>query len=227
MSIAHEPVFQWLSQFAYEPYKIYTFVVVMMILSSFGLPFPEELTLISAGLLAFMGTHPEIFPPPVANYSVINPIHLAVVASMAVFSADFMIYLIGRKGGRKIIRHPRLQKIFSPALLKKAEEFTKNYGTFATAIFRFTPGVRFPGHLLCGTLRFPAWKFILIDGLAVAISVPTQVLLLAHYGEPILKILKKFKIALAIILAVALIVYLVYRWRNSAAKRKLELKSKP
>lgn len=194
MTLGQEPIFLWMSQFAFQPEMVYAALVVMMILSAFGLPLPEEVTLLSVGLLAFMGANPQLFPPPFPGAAVVHPTEAAIIASLAVFGADFLVYFIGRRWGRKLLKHRRLERLFPETLVLKAEEFTKKYGSLATGIFRFLPGVRFPGHLLCGTLRFSPWKFALIDGLAVMISVPTQILLLAHYGEDIIFYLKKIKL---------------------------------
>lgn len=216
MSLAHEPIFTWMSQFAFQPGMVYTAIVTMMFLSAFGLPIPEEVTLLSTGLLAFMGANPQLFPPPYVGAPVVNPIDAAIIASLAVFGADFLIYWIGRIWGRKLLKHRRVSRLISPALLTKAEEFTRKYGALATGLFRFTPGVRFPGHILCGTLRLPAWKFALIDGLAVSISVPTQILLLSTYGELILVTLKKFKLIVLAALGLALIAWIAVKLRDRA-----------
>jgi len=50
----------------------------------------------------------------------------------------------------------------------------------------------------------------LIDGTAALISVPTQILLLAFYGEVILKFIKQFKIILLCIFAIG-IGFLLFR----------------
>lgn len=222
MSLAHEPVFVWMSQFAFQPNLVYGAIVAMMFLSAVGLPVPEEVTLLSVGLLAFMGANPHLFPPPFEGAPVINPTEAAIVATFAVFSADFFIYWVGRIWGRKLLNHPRMMKIVSPALLQKAEDFTRKYGALATGMFRFTPGIRFPGHLLCGTLRFSAWKFATIDGIAVAISVPTQILLLAHYGEPILVTLKKFKLVVLALLGLAIVAWIAVKLRDRYRARIVE-----
>jgi membrane protein DedA with SNARE-associated domain len=196
--------------YAYEPTWIYTFLIVMMMLSAVGLPFPEEATLISVGLLAYMGMNPQLYPPPYAGAPHINPQTAAAVAFLAVFGADFLIYAIGRFYGRRIFDWKPVKSVLSEDNRKRIEEWTHKYGAYACGIFRFTPGIRFPGHLACGMLRFPAWKFGLIDGIAALISVPTQILLLAYYGDTILKFLRQFKIILLCIIALVL-VYLVYK----------------
>ena len=219
MSIAQDPIFQWLAQFVFEPHMVYMALVLMMLASSVGFPLPEEVTLVSIGILAFMGAHPEQFPPPYPGAPVVNVHEAALIAFLAVFGGDFLIYSIGKKWGRKIIEHRSLKRFFPDSMLQKVELWTKKYGAFACFIFRFTPGIRFPGHLACGMLRFEAWKFILIDGIAAGISVPTQIYLLAIYGEPILKFLKEFKIVLFSLIAIAIIVFIV---RKFIQRRQLQ-----
>ncbi len=218
MSISQEPIFQWLSQFAYEPQIVYMALIGMMLASSVGFPLPEEVTLVSVGILAYMGSHPEQFPPPGENYSRINVHEAALIAFLAVFLSDFLIYFMGRKWGRKLVEHPRLKRFFPDEMLHRVEGWTKKYGAFACFIFRFTPGIRFPGHLACGMLRFEPWKFLLIDGLAAGISVPTQIYLLAYYGEPILKFLKEFKIVLFSLIGIGIIYLLLKKILNHRKK---------
>lgn len=214
MGFSEEAIFTWLSQFAYQPYMVYAALIAMMFMSAFGLPIPEEVTLLSVGLIAYMGANPMLYPPPVINAPVVHPLEAAVVATFAVFGADFLVYWIGRIYGRKLVHHPRMSRVFSPVLLKRAELFMRKYGMAATGLFRFTPGVRFPGHLLCGIMRMRAWKFALVDGLAVCISVPTQILLISHYGEAILGVIRQFKMAVFGVIGILIIVFVAHRLRE-------------
>lgn len=52
------------SDFAYDPVRVYGLIVLFMVASSFGFPIPEELVLISAGLVAYMAKDTANFPPP-------------------------------------------------------------------------------------------------------------------------------------------------------------------
>jgi membrane protein DedA with SNARE-associated domain len=193
---------------------VYLGVIAMMVASAFGLPIPEEVTLVSVGFLAFMGSRPDLFPPPFPGAPVVNVHEAAFISFLAVFGSDFLIYGVGRKWGRKILYHPRMRKMISEASIIRVENWTKQYGNFAVFVFRFTPGVRFPGHLATGMLKFPAWKFAIIDGLAAAVSVPTQIYLLAHFGKEILVYFSRFKLVLFAFLVVGLIVFLFKKYQN-------------
>lgn len=214
MEFANEPIFQWMSQFAYQPGTVYAALIGMMVLSSVGFPLPEEVTLISVGILAFMGAHPQHFPPPYPGAPVVS-VHMAsAVAFTAVLCSDFLIYFIGRVFGRKLLYHPRVHRFFPESTMQKVEAWTLKYGAYACGIFRFTPGLRFPGHLATGMMKYPAWKFLVIDGVAALISVPTQIYLLAHYGESILKYMRQFKMVLFAVLAVVLVYFIAKKLRE-------------
>ncbi len=204
--------FVCLSDYAYQPQWIYFFLVVMMLLSAVGLPFPEEVTLVSIGILAYIGLHPELYPPPFPGAPHINPTTAALVAFMAVFLSDFIIYSIGRYFGPKVFQWAPVKRMISEEGRLKIESWTYRYGSWACGIFRFTPGVRFPGHLACGMVKFPIWKFLLVDGIAAFISVPTQVLLFAHYGEQIYGAFTKFKYFVFGVIGLVILFYLYKRW---------------
>ena len=64
MGFSEDQLLLWFSQYAHSPMLVYSIVVGLMIASSFGLPVPEEITLVSVGLVAYMGSRPDLFPPP-------------------------------------------------------------------------------------------------------------------------------------------------------------------
>jgi membrane protein DedA with SNARE-associated domain len=193
MHFTNEPIFQWFAQYAYEPYMVYLGVILFMTASSFGLPIPEEVTIISVGILSYMGTHTEAFPPPYPGAPVVSGIHAAILTTCAVFFSDLTVFTLGRTGGRRVMTWPLFKRFFNEKTVGFVNKFFTRYGMFATFIFRFTPGVRFPAHVLLGMSPLKLWKFMIVDGFAVLISVPTQILLIYYYGEPILQAMYQVK----------------------------------
>ncbi|MFN8845620.1 MAG: DedA family protein [Bdellovibrionales bacterium] len=212
MDFMNQPVFEYLVQYAYQPGWVYTAVVLLMVASSFGLPLPEEITLLSLGWLAFMGSRPDLFPPPASGGEPINVYTACTVAFVAIIASDFAIFNMGRIWGRKILYHEKIQKVIKRESLQKVESWTKKYGVFAAFIFRFTPGLRFPGHLACGSMGMSPVKFLAVDFFAAGISVPTQIYLLATYGEPILRALQEAKFIFFGIIGVLILVVLILKW---------------
>jgi membrane protein DedA with SNARE-associated domain len=212
MSFSQEPVFLWLAQYAYHPEIVYLAVFGMMIASGFGLPIPEEVTIVSVGILTYMGAHPDLFPPPYPGAPVVDGYEAALVTFLSVAFADLMIFSMGRIFGRKLMRKDWFKKLFPEPVMLRVNEWMRKYGVFAAFIFRFTPGLRFPAHVAMGMTNFPVWQFALVDAFAALISVPTQILLIYHYGEPILKAMKEFKFIIFGLLGCLIIFFLVRRF---------------
>jgi membrane protein DedA with SNARE-associated domain len=209
------------SQYAYEPMYVYGFIVSFMFASSFGLPVPEELTLISAGLVAYMAKHPETFPPPYPGAQGVETLTLCIVCFLAVFFSDLLVYTIGKFFGAKIIKTRFFQKQVAGEGFNRINSWFQKYGGFACGIFRFTPGLRFPGHMSCGLMNISIWKFMLIDGLAALISVPTQVYFVSTYGELILNKLTEFKMVVFSVLGVLLVLWLIRKVYLKNVRRPL------
>lgn len=200
------------SQFAYSPWLVYGAICFFMVLSAFGMPIPEEVILISSGLVGYMALNPDQFPPPYPGAPSVNVYVLAVVAFFAVMGADFLIYTLGKKFGPRLFRMKFFARMVSEEALGKIQKWTHKYGYWAVIIFRFTPGVRFPGHLMCGAMGLSPWRFLAVDSVAAGLSVPTQVLLVSFYGEVILKYLTQFKIYFFSALGAALVVFILYKF---------------
>lgn len=195
------------AQYAYEPAYVYGFIVLFMLASSFGFPVPEELVLVSSGLVAYMAKNPLKFPPPYPGAEGVEIVTLCIVCFMAVFCSDLLVYLIGKFFGGKIIKTKFFEKQVAGKNFDRINSFFQKYGGWACGVFRFTPGLRFPGHLSCGLLGIPIWKFVLIDSFVAAISVPTQVYFVATYGEVILNKLAEFKIVLLYVAAASFVIW--------------------
>lgn len=207
----HE-IFQLLSQYAYQPVMVYGLVFAMLFASSFGLPLPEEVTILSLGFLAYAGRHPEKFPPPPGVDSDPINVHTAAwLCFLAVFMSDLLVFMLGRKYGSRMLRSGWFRRLLSQRLLARTRLFARKFGSLAAGVFRFTPALRFPGHFSCGMFGVQPWKFCLIDGVAGLISVPTQVYLVYFYGDEILAVIERFKIALLVTAAVATAAYILWR----------------
>jgi membrane protein DedA with SNARE-associated domain len=197
------------AQYAYEPMYVYGFIVAFMFASSFGLPVPEELTLVSAGLVAYMAKNPDMFPPPYEGAVGVSTLTLSIVCFFAVFFSDLTVYMIGKFFGGKIIKTKFFQKQVAGEGFNKINSWFQKYGGWACGIFRFTPGLRFPGHMSCGLLGISVWKFMAVDGLAALISVPTQVYFVSTYGDVIINKVREFKLVVLAVLGMLFVFWLI------------------
>ena len=226
MGWSEQELLNWFAQYAYEPVWVYSAIVVISLAASFGLPVPEEIMLVSVGMVCYMGSRPDLFPPlEEVHGAPLNVYVTATVAFLSVFFADFLVFSLGRHYGGRLFRTRFLSR-FEPHF-QKASTWTRKYGAWAAGIFRFTPGLRLPGFFSCGMLGLSPVKFTAVDGFAALISVPSQVLLVAYFGEEILSSFKKFKLVMLGLLAIMVTIYyvskFVIRWRE----RRQEARPKP
>lgn len=209
ISFDEASIMAFFGEYVYRPEYVYGFLTIFMFASSFGFPVPEEVVLVSAGLVANAAHHPESFPPPYPGAEGVNLTILCIVAFLAVFGSDLIVYFLGRFFGARIIKTKFFKKQVAGKGYDTINSWFQKYGAFACGVFRFTPGIRFPGHMSCGLLGIPVWKFCLVDGFAALVSVPTQIYFVATYGGVILKKIAEFKVYVAYVLAAMLVVWLI------------------
>ena len=216
MGFSEDQILLWFQQYAYQPYLVYFAVVALMVASSFGLPVPEEVTLVGLGLVCYIGSRPDLYPPPSPGAPVVEVEVAALVALLAVFLSDYLVFSLGKFFGVRLMKTRFFAK--NQDSFDKVSSWVKRYGMWAAGIFRFTPGLRFPGHFSCGMLGLKQSQFFLVDGLAALVSVPTQVLLISHFGEQILGSIKEFKVYLFSALGLLILVILVKKyWEKKKA----------
>lgn len=209
-----EFVTRFFSDYAYQPLLVYGAIWGFMLLSAFGMPIPEEVVLISAGFVGYMSLNPDKFPPPPDATSKVNVYVLATVAFVAVMASDYLIYSLGRRFGPRLFKLRWFNRMMSEAAIRRVQHWMWNYGSWTVIVFRFTPGVRFPGHLTCGAMGLSPWRFIAIDWVAAGLSVPTQVLLVSFYGKFILTYFTRFKIYVLSAAAIGLSIYFIFKFIN-------------
>ena len=216
----------WLTEnfqiYANQPFMVYGFLLLLMTASSFGLPVPEEFTLVTVGFLAYTGQNQVPVSP-----NAVNMYTLAIVSFLSVLASDILVYSIGRFNGEKLRKTKFFKKKIKQERYDKINSLFQKYSGFAIFGFRFMPGIRFPGHLTCGMSGVPFRKFLLIDGLAALVSVPTQVLLVAIYGKIILATIDKYKylvMGTMFVIFVGFILYKIYEYKKSKKNKETDLK---
>jgi len=209
---------QTFGNLATMPWAVYGAICAFMIMSAFGLPLPEEVILVSAGFVGHMALFPPIPHPEGA--SVVNVHVLAAVAFFAVMGSDYLIYFLGKRFGPKLFESKWFGRMVSVDRLTKVRGWMQKYGYWPVIVFRFTPGVRFPGHLMCGAMGLSPWKFLAVDALAAGVSVPTQIYFVSYYGKEILHYFRTAKIYLVSALAIGLIIFLFLKWKERRQARR-------
>ena len=208
---------------AYDPFLFYGVIILLMALATLGLPVSEEVVIISAALGAYMAAHPELYPPPVTIATDQLPVSTtgtAIVCFLAVFITDLLVYMIGFVFRNTVINSTLFKKTISTKRKERIDLWMQRYGSFASGMFRFTPGLRFIGYLTCGISRIPIYKFILVNGSVALLMVPSQVFLISIYGEKIVEHIEMVALIFGIIVTTAIITVIFTHLRNFIYKEK-------
>lgn len=186
-------IIDWFVASAYQPELVLGMAALIMILTCFGLPVPEEFVVIAVGLCVYIGLHPEQYPPPESGSSSVGFFSAVGVLMASVLIGDSIAYGLGFY----IRGHPRrqrwLHRWLDASLLEKASHWMKKGGFWTAAIFRYTPGLRLPGQFSMGLLGVPYFKFLAVIAGAAALGIPTQIYFLSQYGDAVVKLLKTAK----------------------------------
>ena len=153
----------------------YFAVFGVLLLSGFGLPVPEDVTLVAGGFISSLSCSSNL--PFIPALQQCHSVHIMFFIGMAgVLIGDSCMFLIGRTFGQKVLSMKIFSKIISPRRYEWAQEKFEKYGTFFVFAARFMPGLRSPIFIVTGITRKVSYlKFLLTDGSAAIISVPIWV----------------------------------------------------
>lgn len=189
----------------------YQAVFGVLILCGFGLPVPEDITLVAGGIISGLG------------YT--NVHWMFAVAMAGVVIGDSTLFLLGSILGRRVLRISFIGKVLTPARYAVFQEKFEKYGPWVIFIARFTPGLRAAAFLSAGLSKsISFWRFLTLDGFAALISVPIWVYL-GFYGayerDKVLEWVHQGQVGILIVLATALVLGGILYWRrkkNRASK---------
>lgn len=180
----------------------YAGVFIVLVISGFGLPIPEDITLLAAGVACRTGS---------------ASLHLMIpMTFVAIVGADAMVFGLGRRYGYLVPKLPFFRRLLTKKRLAKASDFLHEHGGKSLFLARFMPGLRTPIYFTAGLLHVSWWKFIVADGIAALISVPAIVLLGYFFADQLDKVKDWLTgTQLALLVPIAVIAYFVWhKWRQ-------------
>ncbi len=131
----------------------YAFVFLILLLCGFGLPMPEDVVLVTGGVLAWLSSDLES-------------------ASLAGMLRD-----------QGLLAMIALRRVISPQKLELVEKKVRTRGNVVVMFARFLPGLRAPTFFTVGHARMPLWEFLLFDGVAALVSAPLWVCVGFWFGS--------------------------------------------
>jgi len=179
----------------------YLAIILVLVLTGTGLPIPEEVPIIAAGVLS-------------ANQQLVW--WLALPACLfGALAGDCVMYWIGFHFGRNVVREHRYWAHFvTPEREAQIEHMLHVHGLKVFFLARFLVGLRSPVYLTAGIMRVPFRRFFLID-LVCATSVIGVFFGLSYYfGEVIAAWITRIEIVLTVIVVTGLLSAGIYFWRR-------------
>lgn len=220
----------------------YVALALLLIAAGCGVPIPEDVPLIFSGYLCNPGQSPLATiaaGPTTAHHAVIaTPGRVPSLEIMILFGmtgllvGDSILYFVGQRGidaDNFLARHVR--KVMHSKRRERVEKYFRKHGNVTLFIGRFLPGVRAMIFALCGISRMPYWRFLVVDGLAGLISVPT--LLYLGYWQAarinwlfreVNKVKHYIYIGAGIAVVLAVVIFLIHRRQQQQKSENMSAK---
>ncbi|BBH52022.1 DedA family protein [Fluviispira sanaruensis] len=162
-----------------EFFTTYGYIAVfgVLLLCGFGLPIPEDITLVAGGVISSVACAVDgTFMQALQSC---HQVHLMFAVSMAgVLIGDSTMFFLGYIFGNKLLKVKFFARIVTQDRYNWTQSKFEKYGFWFIFAARFMPGLRSPIYVVTGITRKVSYiKFILTDGLAAIISVPLWVYL--------------------------------------------------
>lgn len=169
-----------------------------------GMPLPEEVAIVIAGVLSAQGT---------------LHIWLAFAACLAgAIVGDSFMYAIGYRWGHRIFTsHPRFAKLLDAENEEHFQRAIDSHALKVMLLARFLVGIRAPVYVMTGVVRMPYRRFLVYDIISATLVVSVVFSLAYFFGTNVQEWVKHAEFgATLVVLAVLAIVggVLYYRHRQ-------------
>jgi len=186
----------------------YLIVLFGVMVESAGVPVPGETILIASGILVQQGK--------------LDLGYVVIFGSLGAVVGDQIGYWVGREGGRPFIFRWGRYVLVTPERLARAEAFFARHGGKAVFLARFFSGLRVFGALVAGMSRMRWATFLLYNALGGAVWA-TAAVLVGYFLGSSLGLVERWvgraTILLVGLVAIAVALYLVYRWASNHPER--------
>jgi membrane protein DedA with SNARE-associated domain len=185
----------------------YLGIFLILFLGGLGAPIPEELPVLAAGALAHEGYMRWWIALPVCLFGVL--------------AGDSVLYWVGHHWGEHILEWSIVRRVLTEPRERTLIEAYRRHAAKTVFMARHVMGVRAAAFLTAGIARVPFWKFVLVDGAAALLGVPTGFGLAYFFTDQLEGILHDVRrverwLTLAALLALATWVAIL-AWRKSRA----------
>lgn len=186
-------------------------VVLALVVAGLGLPVPEDIMLLAAGVLVHRGE--------------VSFVGALAACAVGVLVGDTTIFLIARRLGPAAITRRPLRWLITPSRRIRIEEMFKKRGNVIVFMGRHMAGLRAPIFAMAGINGVPLRSFWLYDGLGLCVSAPVVIGIGYKLAEELPKAkayLHEFETGILGVLALLIIGFIV--WRKLRKAKQIEEK---
>lgn len=143
-----------------------------------------------------------------------------------ILAGDTVLYGLGRFAGERVYSWPLLRSHLRPARRRRFNDSFLKHGTKVVFLARFLPGFRMVAYLVAGNLRMPYWKFVTLDSIGAALTVPISVYLgwkFASNLDYVLDMMHHYRLPL-IVLGLVVVAFVLVRLGRVRRERFLEIR---
>lgn len=134
---------------------------LILLLCGVGLPIPEDIVLVVAGMLAQDDGR--------------SWIATATLMYVGVLAGDSIMFLLGRRFGARLLAWEMTHNLFPPKKQARVQRLFARHGHIVLLVARFLPGLRAPIYSTAGAMHVSFLKFLFYDGVAALVSAPVFV----------------------------------------------------
>ena len=191
----------------------YLAIILVLALGGAGFPMPEEVPVITGGILAANGT--------------LDPLLAFLACLFGAVVGDCVMYWVGYHFGRGLLcEHRWWARLVTPEREAKIEAKFRRHGFKVFFVSRFLVGFRSPVYLTAGILRVSFRRFFVIDLICASSVVGTFFGVTYFFGQHIAQWVCNFAAALTAVVVVAMACAAIFLWRRyrekaAIANRKL------
>jgi membrane protein DedA with SNARE-associated domain len=181
----------------------YAALILFGFLEAACIPISSEITFGFAGVLAYQGH--------------LNLALVIIVGSLAELAGSYTSYWVGRLGGKPLVHRLGRYVLVTESDIDRAERFLTGRGAWAVPVGRMLPFIRAFTSIVAGLVRIPAARF----GVLSLIGTVIYAAALSSIGYGLGSAWKSVSHGLTLVgyvlfalLVIAIVGFVVYRWRQ-------------
>lgn len=190
----------------------YLAIIAILTLAGAGLPLPEEIPIVAAGVLSS------------AAVGKLNPALAFLACLVGALLGDCVMYGIGSFLGTNYMRsHPLFARVMHEEREKQMEDLIRNHGLKVFLLARFLVGVRSPIYLAAGVMRVEFRKFLLADAICATVVVGSFFWLSHYFGAWVGPLFRESQLAATGVFLLVVVLGGVYYFAWKSYSRQLRL----